>query len=71
MAQAQNLFDFFGKTDPPEHLFLPLRSVMVEKADCYPARQLLKVYVSSEHMVNSDLFQEAEVLIASQMFPQQ
>ena len=71
MEQSQGLFDFFDKTDPPDHLYLPLRSVTVEKADCFTKQQLLKVYVSTDHIINSDLFREAENLIASQMFPGQ
>ena len=67
----QSLFDFFGELDPPEHLFLPLRSVMVEKADCFPSQQLLKVYVSSDHLINSALFKEAEDFVVDQMFPGQ
>lgn len=71
MEKAQNIFEFFGKLDPPEHLFLPLRSAMVEKVDCYTKQQLLKVYISTDHIINSDLFQETEKLIVSQMFPDQ
>lgn len=71
MEKAQNIFEFFGKLDPPEHLFLPLRSAMVEKVDCYTKQQLLKVYISTDHIINSDLFQETEKLIISQMFPDQ
>ena len=71
MEKAQNIFEFFGKLDPPEHLFLPLRSAMVEKVDCYTKQQLLKVYISTDHIINSDLFQETEKLIVSQMFPGQ
>lgn len=71
MEQSQNIFEFFGKLDPPEHLFLPLRSAMVEKVDCYTKQQLLKVYISTDHIINSDLFQETEKLIVSQMFPDQ
>lgn len=71
MENAQNIFEFFGKLDPPEHLFLPLRSAMVEKVDCYTKQQLLKVYISTDHIINSDLFQETEKLIVSQMFPDQ
>ena len=68
MEKAQNIFEFFGKLDPPEHLYLPLRSALVEKVDCYTKQQLLKVYVSTDHIINSDLFQETEKLIVSQMF---
>lgn len=67
----QNLFEFFGKLDPPEDLFLQLRSVMVESADFFTKQQLLKVYVSSDHLINSDLFYEAEKLVIAQMFPEQ
>lgn len=71
MEEKKNLFEFFGDIDVPEHLFLPLRSVMVEKADCFPKQQLLKVYVSTDHMINSDLFYEAGMLIAREKFPNQ
>ena len=68
MEQQENLFAFFGDFDVPEELFLPLRSVTVEKADCYPKQQLLKVYVKTDHLINSDLFYEAADLIARKRF---
>ena len=71
MDQPQNIFEFFGKLDPPESLYLPLRSVMVENADFFTKQQLLKVYVSSDHLINSDLFYEVEKLVVTQMFPDQ
>jgi len=71
MDQPQNIFEFFGKLDPPESLYLPLRSVLVENADFFTKRQLLKVYVSSDHLINSDLFYEVEKLVVAQMFPDQ
>lgn len=71
MDQAQTLFEFFDKLDPPEEIFLPLRSVTVQSATFYQKQALLKVYVQSNHIINSDLLATAENLIVEQMFPGQ
>lgn len=71
MEQQQTLFEFFDKLDPPEELFLPLRSVLIESATFYQKQNLLKVFISSPHIINSELLASAEALVIKQLFPDQ
>ena len=71
MDQVQTLFEFFDKLDPPEELFLPLRNVTVKSATYYQKRNLLKVFVKSDRIIDSELLDAAEKLIVKQMFYEQ
>lgn len=71
MEQTQTLFEFFDKANPPEDLLAAFGNVTVESATVYQKQNILKVFIQSKHIIDSDLIYAAEKLIAEQMFPSQ